>query len=138
MNEPPTDVQNLFFLNILFGMFNWIKPFYRRIEKRVVNIQHKKERIKFLKRCLEEKVIPPSMSWIKRCDRDSPFPKEAKSLIFDEIDNLREEVEEMYCYLRREKKYVASQLKDEKMNYRLNSFLKSMSTKKANEKKKTL
>ena len=136
MNEAPTDIQNLFFLNILFGMFNWIKPFYRRIEKRVVNIQHKKERIKFLKRCLEEKVIPPSMSWIKRCDRNSPFPKEAKSLILDEIDNLREEVEEMYCYLRREKKYISSQLKDEKMNYRLNSFLKSMSTKKANEKKK--
>ena len=122
MNCNPTNVQNLFFLNILFGIFPWIKPFYRRIEKKTISIQVKKERIKFLKNCLDEKVIPVSLSWIKKLDKTSPFPEETKKVLLEEIDDLKEDIEESYCYLRREKKYLFSQMHDVGMKNRLNTF----------------
>ena len=133
----PTDSNNEFFLNFLFKTFSWIVPMYRKVEKRVIQIQKKKERIKFLKKCLEEKVLPTTFEWVKRLDKTSPFPAESIKVIKSEIEDLKEDVDEDYYYLRQSKMAMFQQLPDS-LEHRVVEFLKTIGQSRASTKEAEL
>ena len=133
----PTDFNNEFFLNFLFKAFSWIVPLYRKAEKQVIQIQKKKERIKFLKKCLDEKVLPTTFEWVKRLDNDSPFPAESVKVIKAEIENLKEDVDDKYYRLRRSKMAMFQQLPDN-LEHKVVSFLKTVGRSRASTKEAEL
>ena len=77
-----------------------------------IKIKCTKLRIKFLKECLEEKVIPRSLNWVKRVDPDSPFPSEAKLQIQKAIAEVKDELEVLFLKLRKLKRNLQSVIQD--------------------------
>ena len=110
---------------------------YRKVEKRVIQIQKKKERIKFLKKCLEEKVLPTTFEWVKRLDKTSPFPAESIKVRKSEIEDLKEDVDEDYYHLRQSKMAMFQQLPDS-LEHRVVSFLKTIGQSRASTKEAEL
>ena len=138
MITAPTDLQATFFLNVLLATFSWIKPPYRKLEKKTIKIQKSKETINFLKKCKEEKIIPPSMSWIKKLNNISPFPDEINTLINEEINNIKEEINKNYYNIRREKNNIFSRMPNGKLKTDLTAFLKNIGQMHAKKKRNHL
>ena len=93
-------------------MFPSLVSPYRKSEKLAVKIVHTKARIHFLKECLSEKVLPASMSWMKKLNYDEPFPIEAASQIRLRIRSLKIEVDHYYFKFRQIKRDVHSSFDD--------------------------
>ena len=101
MNQPTFSIQN--FLCFFFALIPCLKSEYRAIERLHVRIASAKERLKFLRRCIEEKVIPKSMSWLWRLGSDDPFPKQALEHIRRAMDQLQDDINYFYFESRRSK-----------------------------------
>ena len=98
ITQPTTDVQSC--LAFFFSLIPSLVVEYRAIERIHLKIVGAKARLNFLRRCIEEKVIPRSMSWLWRISNDEPFPKEAMSYMRNAITDLRVEIDQLYYKLR--------------------------------------
>ena len=100
------------FLNFFFSVFPLLIEDYRRVEKLVIKIIHTKARMKFLKKCLDEKVVPASMNWLWKLNKDVPFPVEAISQLRLSIKKLQCDVDTYYFNLRRNRRNLRSKVND--------------------------
>ena len=100
------------FLNFFFSVFPLLIEDYRRVEKLVIKIIHTKARMKFLKKCLDEKVVPASMNWLWKLNKDVPFPVEAIWQLRLSIKKLQCDVDTYYFNLRRNRRNLRSKVND--------------------------
>ena len=127
ITQPTTDVQS--FLAFFFSLIPSLVVEYRAIERIHLKIVGAKERLNFLRRCIEEKVIPRSMSWLWRISNDEPFPKEAMSYMRNAITDLRMEIDQLYYKLRGRKRTFFKNVDNPHLRYKLQSCLKQVSEK---------
>nr|BAM35674.1 putative reverse transcriptase [Penaeus japonicus] len=74
---------------------------FRAYEASVISTARRKNQLRFLRDCLEEQVLPSSISHIHRhSDEGSPFPEYARSLLLDRISAGKRDVEHTF-YLSR-------------------------------------
>ena len=71
-----------------------------------------KERVKFLKNCLNEKVVPRSQRWILRIDPDNPFPPAAETLLRNCISSAQFECERLFFQFRVAKRDLFGRIPD--------------------------
>ena len=101
-------------LKFFFSVF----PFYmvqlfRHYEKASIKTQLIKARIRFLRDCLDEKVVPRSMNWIGRLKNDdSPFPVEACAYIKSSIKQLKFDCDQQYFRLRQIRRDLKANIND--------------------------
>jgi len=87
-----------FFLTFFFNFYPQLIKGYRRYEKFTIKIGKTKEQIRFLKQCLEEKVLPRSLRWLHRVDVESPFPQEAIKHVKGLISEVKEDIMKLFEY----------------------------------------
>ena len=107
-----TTAGKTFFLNFFFAYFPNLVDLYRRYEKISIKIAWAKSRLKFLQDCLEEKVLPRSMNWLRRLDVDLPFPEEAIHQLELNIRRIKGDLDYLYYRLRLSKGKLKSQVND--------------------------
>ena len=107
-----TTAGKTFFLNFFFAYFPNLVDLYRRYEKISIKIAWAKSRLKFLQDCLEEKVLPRSMNWLRRLDVDLPFPEEAIHQLELNIRRIKGDLDYLYYRLTLIKGKLKSQLND--------------------------
>ena len=100
------------FLDFFFHLYPALVVTYRQFEKASIKVQCTKERILFLKECLQEKVIPRSLNWISKLDSENPFPVEAKKQLKLSILKAKEEIEYQFFKLRKVKRELRSSIHD--------------------------
>ena len=100
------------FLAFFFKFFPGLIPAYRRFERITVKLSTTKEQIIFLKKCLEEKVLPRSLCWLKRLDEHSPFPTEATRQLKKLINDVKNDLDGLYYKHREDKRYLCSLIND--------------------------
>ena len=118
MNQPTLQITT--FLGFFFALIPNLKSEYRAIERIHIKIATGKERLFFLRRCCEEKVIPQTMSWLRKINLDVPFPKEALEYIKKAMSELQEEINLNFFKLRKRKNAFFSEVD----NFRLESQLR--------------
>jgi len=101
INQPTFQITA--FLGFFFALVPSLVSEYRAIERIHVKIARSKERLLFLKRCCEEKVIPNSMSWFWKITEDVPFPNEALHYMKRRIQEIQEEINSNYFKIRQKK-----------------------------------
>ena len=110
------------FLDFFFCTFSHLISDYRRYEKLSVNIYQLKARHNFLKECLEEKVVPSSLCWVRKLNIETPFPDVAAIQLKSEISNLKEELNHKYFKIRQVRRNLRSQIHDLQVQ---NDFIKN-------------
>ena len=101
------------FLAFFFKYFPYLIPAYRRYERLSVKVSCAKEQISFLKQCLEEKVLPCSLVWVKKVDEHSPFPPEATKQLKKLINDVKEDLNGLLFKVREERRYLRSYVNDD-------------------------
>ena len=104
-----------FFLTFFFNFYPQLIKGYRKYEKFTIKIGKTKEQIRFLKQCLEEKVLPRSLRWLYRVDVESPFPQEAIKHVKGLISEVKEDLELLFCKQRDCKRFLQANIKDDKV-----------------------
>ena len=78
---------------------------YRRYESELVNFHRKKLQLQFLKKCLQEQVIPKTLDYNLKCDYN-PFPEVKRLILQDSILNAREEISKSHFLTRQRFNYL--------------------------------
>ena len=100
---------SILFLDFFFNYYPAFVIIYRKFTIKVKCIIG---RTRFLKQCLDEKVIPRLLNWIIKYDNEAPFPIEANKQLQIAIWKVKEDVEEQYFKLRKIKREFQSQIYD--------------------------
>ena len=126
------------FLSFLFNFLPFCVSDFRKVEKLTIKIVSSKARLRFLKDCVEEKVIPRSFSWLMWISESNPFPEHAKAKLGNAIKDLKEEIDETYFQLRRAKRTLYEKIDNSCTWSEILKVLKQVSTKHKLSKEKEL
>ena len=101
------------FVRFLFSILPCVVPLFRRLEKCSIKAHLQKERVAFLHRCVDEKVVPRSLHWVYRTsNKFDPFPEVAKLALNSAIREAKEARECFFYELRKARRDLRSQLHD--------------------------
>ena len=115
------------FLCFFFSLLPSLISEYRHLERLYIKVVSAKARVFFLRRCLEEKVVPNSMRWIWKTNQDQPFPNQASTQIKMAIVRLKDEIDHLYFKLRRARRELSSKIDNFQLWSRLQSILRQVS-----------
>ena len=126
------------FLCFFFSLLPSLISEYRHLERLYIKVVSAKARVFFLRRCLEEKVVPNSMRWIWKTNQDQPFPNQASTQIKMAIVRLKDEIDHLYFKLRRARRELSSKIDNFQLWSRLQSILRQVSERQKLKKVKNL
>ncbi|MPC95843.1 hypothetical protein E2C01_091072 [Portunus trituberculatus] len=82
---------------------------FRHYEKNLIAVKKRKLQLKFLQDCVQEKVIPKSFLPFFRW-KTTPFPELSRVTVLQHIAQLKREIDKIYLILRRNLRYLRSNL----------------------------